>query len=134
MPTVLDLAGIPVPGNADRLSLAGDETRDMLYGEHGEGRDAQRMIRKGDYKLIYFAEGNLFQLFNITEDPEETADLAGNPEAAGQLREMTELLKQNLYGGDREWLTGGEFTGIPAGPYVPEGDMTLRGQRGLRFM
>ncbi len=134
MPTVLDLAGIPVPGNVDLLSLAGDKKRNYLYGEHGEGRDAQRMIRKGDYKLIYFAEGNRFQLFNIAEDPEETVDLAGNPDAADMTRELTDLLKQNLYGGDSEWLTDGRFTGIPAEPYEPEGDMTLRGQRGLRFM
>lgn len=134
MPTLLDLAGVPIPESVDRLSLAGSETRDYLYGEHGEGADAQRMVRKGDYKLIYYPEGNHIHLFNITDDPEETRNLANDASAADAKGELLEILKANLYGGDESWVQNGELVGLPERPFEPSRDVNLRGQRGLRFM
>lgn len=134
MPTLLDLADVPIPETVDLLNLADNKKRNYLYGEHGEGDGAQRMIRKGDYKLLYFAKGNRFQLFNITEDPEETNDIAEDPAAATVKKELKKILKENIYGEDSGWITNGEFTGIPAEPFKPEGEIALRGQRGLRFM
>jgi arylsulfatase A-like enzyme len=92
------------------------------------------MVRKGDYKLIYYPEGNHVHLFNVTDDPEETRNLAHDPEATAAKTELLEILKGNLYGGDENWVKDGELVGLPERHFEPAGDVGLRGQRGLRFM
>jgi arylsulfatase A-like enzyme len=92
------------------------------------------MVRSGDYKLIYYPEGNHVHLFNITEDPEETRNVANDPEATTAKTELLEVLKANLYGGDEAWVKDGELVGLPERPFEPSRDVSLRGQRGLRFM
>lgn len=133
-PTLLELAGLPIPRNMDRLSLIGAERREYLYGEHGEGDMAMRMIRAGRYKLIYYAVGNRVQLFDIESDPRECRDLAGDPAYADDLARLRRLLIDNLYGEDVNWVKDGELVGLPDREYHPVPDRNLRGQRGLRFL
>jgi arylsulfatase A-like enzyme len=133
MPTLLDLAGLEIPAYIDRQSLVGDQQRDYLYGEHGEGRSAMRMIRAGQFKLIYYPVGNRFQLFDIDRDPRECDDLADRSEHAETLARLKKLLVDNLYGDDLEWIENGELIGLPDESYVPVADRNLRNQRGLRF-
>lgn len=140
MPTLLDLCGLPVPATADGLSLAGEERREYLYGEHFAGDLGTRMIRAGRYKLIYYAAGNRSQLFDLEADPRETRDLAGDPAHAGELKRLQELLMGELYGGDEDWVRDGELVGVPD----PVLDVTAKrdmvapkgmgNQRGLRFV
>ena len=37
------------------------------------------MIRDNRYKLVYYPEGNVTQLFDLHDDPRETRDLSGDP-------------------------------------------------------
>jgi arylsulfatase A-like enzyme len=134
MPTLLDLAGLPIPDHVDQLSLVGEQERSHLYGEHGEGTAAMRMIRSGRHKLIYYPVGNRRQLFDIEADPRECDDLAGEPAHGAVLAELEKLLVGELYGEDLGWLKGGELVGLPEVEYVPAPDRNLRNQRGLRFM
>jgi len=134
MPTLLELAGIEIPEQVDRMSLVRPERRAHLYGEHGLGAAAMRMIRADQYKLIYYPVGNRFQLFDLGNDPRECRDLAGDPAHGENLERLKELLVSELYGEDLEWLRDGELIGLPDEPYVPSPDRSLRGQRGLRFM
>ena len=134
MPTLLDLAGIDIPNTVDRLSLAGNEKREYLYGEHGEGASAMRMIRQGPHKLIYYPVGTRFQLFDVRNDPRECVDLACNPAHAEPLNRLSKRLIENLYGDDLAWLENGKLVGLPAKDYVPSPNRNLRNQRGLRFM
>lgn len=134
MPTLLDLAGIDIPEHVNQLSLVGAKQRDYIYGEHGEGMLAQRMIRRGRYKLIYYPVGNYRQLFDIESDPRETTDLAADPPCAAELNELLTLLVENSYGNDREWIHNGEVAGLPDKPFEPGDVRHLQGQRGIRFM
>ena len=133
-PTLLDLAGIPIPEHMDQLSLAGDEKREYVYGEHGEGVAAMRMIRRDRYKLIYFARGNRVQLFDVDADPRECQDLADQAGSAAVRQELEQVLISRMYGEDLEWVQEGKLVGLPDAGYEPVGDRRLRGQRGLRFM
>ena len=47
MPTLLQLAGIPIPDSVRGLSMLSDTRRDMLYGELGRGVQATRMVHMG---------------------------------------------------------------------------------------
>ena len=119
----------------DRLSLIGEQERAYLYGEHGEGKAAMRMIRSGRLKLIYYPVGNRRQLFDLENDPLECDDLAeyGNEGGRGLAR-LEQLLVNELYGDDLGWVRDGVLVGLPDEEYVPTADRNMRNQRGLRFM
>ena len=135
MPTLLDLAGIPIPESVEGLSLISETRRDYLYGEHSEDDHATRMIRDERYKLIYYPVGNRKQLFDLENDPREMNDLAGRGDVADVEQRLTQLLIEDLYGGDTEWLDGdGNLAGLPDKEYRPPPARDLHAQRGWRFM
>lgn len=133
MPTLLDLAGIPIPDSVDGVSMVGAARRDFLYGECGEDRMATRMVRDRRYKLIYYPVGNVEQLFDLDEDPTEQVNLAGRPEVAAVQARLRQTLIGELYGGDLEWVKDGELVGLPDQEYTPRPDRGLSGQRGIHW-
>jgi choline-sulfatase len=109
--TMVDgLGGSALPHGRGRSLLdvaRGSETRwnDVTFSEHCTdtvpawtgGRSAQqRMIRDGDWKLIYH-RGDSPQLFDLAADPDERTDLASDPRHAA-VRER--LLARVLDGWD----------------------------------
>jgi arylsulfatase A-like enzyme len=134
MPTLLDLAGLPVPGSVEGVSVLTDRHRTYLYGECDEDDRANRMVRDADYKLIYYPVGNVVQLFHMTEDPKERFNLAGQPAYAEKQAELTDQLIQRMYGRDRSWVQDGSLVGEPDKPYQTRPNRGLTAQRGLRFL
>ncbi|MEX2431015.1 MAG: sulfatase-like hydrolase/transferase, partial [Dehalococcoidia bacterium] len=132
MPTLLNLAGIEVPGSVEGFNLLGEERREHLYGEHGEGLKATRMVVRDSHKLIYYPEGNRFQLFDLGKDPQEMHDLAGVPEQAPLLEGLKALLAGELYGEDPSWIQDGVFVGLPTANRPPPPNFSFSGQRGQR--
>jgi len=133
-PTLLDLAGIDIPGHVDERSLIGGEKRSHLYGEYNEGERAMRMVRKGRHKLIYYAVGNRFQLFDLHADPTESHDLSSDAGSADVLEELTSVLIGELYGSDDAFMKDGRLVGLPDKPFERPDDRGLKGQRGIRFL
>lgn len=133
MPTLLDLAGIPVPDSVEGLSMVGSETRDLMYCEVADDDHASRMVTDGRNKLIYYPVGNRSQLFDLKADPHEMTDLATDPEHAGIRARLEERLAAELYGGDESWAEDGKLRGLPAKPFVPGGNRTLSAQRGSHW-
>lgn len=133
MPTLLDLAGIPIPDTVEGMSMVGEKQRDYLYGECGENAAANRMIRDNRYKLIYYPIGNCVQLFDIHEDPRELHDLAGSPEHASTKEQLEALLINELYSGDEAWAKDGRLVGLPDIAYEPKPNRGLTGQRGSHW-
>jgi choline-sulfatase len=75
--------------------IAGEGSERAVFSEyHAMGsKTAAYMIRKGPYKLIYYAHYPP-QLFDLEEDPEELNDLAEDENAKPILEELTgELFK-----------------------------------------
>lgn len=130
MPTLLDLCDIPVPDTVDGISMVGEQKNTHIYGECGEDDHATRMIRHGDYKLIYYPVGNHCQLFDIARDPREMHDLAGQPEQAERLAELQTRLMGEMYGVDLEWIRDGELVGLPDRDYHWAAHRSLNSQRG----
>lgn len=133
MPTLLDLAGIPIPDSVAGLSMVGDERRPYFYGEVGEGPMATRMIRQAQYKLIYYPTGNRFHLFDMDADPLELQDLSESQQHASVRQQLTALLLDELYGSDQEWLHNGTLVGLPEREWQPTSNRALSGQRGLHW-
>jgi arylsulfatase A-like enzyme len=59
-----------------------------------------RVLLKGDFKLIYERPTKSSTLFNVKDDPFETRDLAGSAEHAALLAELTALREK--YDSERE--------------------------------
>lgn len=133
MPTLLDLAGIPIPPTVEGQSMLADKPRDYLYGEIDNGHASPRMIHDGRHKLIYHPEGNRIQLFDLDEDPNEMTNLADSPAHADLLHRLTQKLIANLYGGDEAWAKEGKLVGTPEKPRTRGVNRGLSGQRGLDF-
>ena len=96
-PTLCDLAGIPVPPGLDARSLAPvikgrqPKVRDCLFTAY---RNCQRSIRDDRWKLIRYPLIDKTQLFDLQADPHEMTDLAGKPESAEKIKELTALLEK----------------------------------------
>ena len=86
VPTTLDLANISIPDEMDfrsfyKLLINGkkEKIHNAIYGTYGccgnEYFDYQRMIRKDDYKLIFFPQNKRMEFYNLGLDPYETTNL-----------------------------------------------------------
>ncbi|WP_233810173.1 sulfatase-like hydrolase/transferase [Paraburkholderia sp. HP33-1] len=133
MPTLLDVAGIPIPGTLDGMSAVGAERRDFLYGECREMRSATRMMHDGRHKLIWYPAGNHIQLFDLTADPTEMVDLSSDPAYVKVRTRLEHELAKSLYGCDEAWATDGRLIGYQPDEYTPEASRTFANQRGLHY-
>ncbi len=106
MPTLLDIAGVPLPKGAkpDGISIVpaikgGTLPRDTIFCHFphdtpASGQHPGTSVRRGDWKLIRLFAGNAdgsdkLELFNLKEDLGETNDLsAEKPELARELNAL----------------------------------------------
>jgi arylsulfatase A-like enzyme len=105
-PTLLELLGIPAPasflGSSFAHLAAGGRGAgaEIVFSEamHSGGRKSRAGVidtetvtscRTGVWKLIHDTEGDTVELFNLDDDPGETADLsAGRPDRVGDLEPL----------------------------------------------
>jgi choline-sulfatase len=112
--TMLDALGAPaLPNSPGRSLLPLIDGRDKIpvwedevFSEYcsdqfcPEGGCYQRMIRRDEWKLIYYHE-QLPQLFNLKEDPDELVDRADDPACRSLCKELTARV---LADWDPEWI------------------------------
>ena len=133
MPTLLSLAGLPVPATVEGLPMTGERRRDILYGECKEDRLATRMAHDGRHKLIWYPAGNVVQLFDLQADPRECRDLSEAAQYALIRQRLEQALVERAWGVDRDWISAGRLTGFPAPAAPPRADRQFGGQRGLHY-
>jgi arylsulfatase len=133
MPTLLDACGIEAPESVEGRSMLAAGKREYLYGEEGEDHSATRMIHDGRYKLIYYAVGNKFQLFDVEKDPEELNDLFDSSSIREKRIELEQELISRLHGSDSGWIADGRLTGLPDREYPLVPKPGLAGQRGTHW-
>ena len=91
MATTLELAKIEKPEQVEFNSLmplikgSKKVQYERIYGKY---INSQRMISKGDWKLIFYPKAQVVRLFNTDKDPDEMIDLAGKPEYAAKIKEL----------------------------------------------
>jgi choline-sulfatase len=93
-PTILQGAGVAMPDGGDGLpgdswfdlANAGDDAERVAFAEYHAARSPSGsfMIRKGRYKFIHYV-GFEPELFDLEVDPEETVNLAEDPDHAAAL-------------------------------------------------
>ena len=101
-PTILEACGVDLTENEERLLgkslwplITGEEPakRPVFAEYHGTATlSGGYVIREGTHKLIYFV-GMEPQLFDLSADPEEACNLAGDKKYAPELTHMLDLLR-----------------------------------------
>jgi arylsulfatase A-like enzyme len=118
MPTILDLAGVPVPDTVEGrslLPLARGETPEWRPHIHIEHAPVHHSLTDGKEKYIWFARDGREQFFRLTDDPTERHDLAAVPEEAQRLSHWRNLLIEVLRGRGEGFTDGTRL--IPGRPY-----------------
>lgn len=125
-PTMLSLAGLPAPRDCLGADL------EPCLRSPAEGRDCPSLpatmyrggLRHDGYKLIRTPTGSL--LYDLSEDPGETVDLAGRPDIWRQQRGMQRLLSRLIAEQEafRERVVAGEELAPP--PADPQAEERLR--------
>lgn len=88
VPTALAAADLPrdgLPGVDLRRLAAGALPRDAVYGQFQSGPQAVYMRATREHKYIWSAPDQREWLLDLTADPEETRDVAGDPDQAARL-------------------------------------------------
>ena len=89
MPTLLELAGAPIPETVDGTSLLHPVDREYLHGEHTLGEDSMHFILTKEDKYIWYSQTGRELYFNLRDDPHETKNvLDENPERVAELRAL----------------------------------------------
>jgi arylsulfatase A-like enzyme len=97
LPTLCDLAGVPIPGRVDGHSL-----RPILEGRREAGRDVaatffmnqQFAVRDTRWKLIQFPTHGRRELYDLQQDPRELQDLSADPAHAARITALAARLEQ----------------------------------------
>lgn len=100
MPTILDVAGLPVPegvhGKSLRPVLEGraDTHHEAVFTSFATAGIQMRMVRTSDYKYsLNWRPRQRNELYDMNADPLEMSNLAGEP----QVRSVEDQLRRRLY-------------------------------------
>ncbi len=133
MPTLLDLAGVPVPASCDGKSLAGflreapadagpsgevpaavGPWREWLHGEHVYFGQSLQWVTDGHVKYLWASGWGTEELFDLDADPGELHNLAPLPGHAELLALWKGRLIEALTGREEGFVHDGELvTGVP---------------------
>jgi arylsulfatase len=118
MPTLLDLAGVPIPSSVDGCSLApylqGSDAvvREWLHGEHVYWGQSLQWVTDGKTKYVWGSAKGIEQLFDLVEDPGELHNLVD--ERPGLRDLWRQRLIQDLTGREEGFVVDGDLvTGRP---------------------
>ena len=98
MPTFLELAGAEIPKHVDFQSVlplikGTGKAREQVFGSY---RDHQRMLTRGDHKLILYPTAKVARVFDLSKDPDEMKDLFGTEEGKAIAKKLFPLLVKEL--------------------------------------
>lgn len=125
MPTLLELAGLPVPEGVDGVSLADhirrpgdasppDAPREWLHGEHVYWGQSLQWVTDGRVKYVWGSGKGVEQLFDLVEDPGELHNLARDPDRRQDRDLWRGRLIEALTGREEGFVVDGELvTGRP---------------------
>lgn len=105
-PTILSMAGVPVPAHAKGKNLL-KETGERVF--FGNSLNNHFCVMENRVKLVYCATGNHTLLFDLNHDPMERHDLSNDPAWAAEKERLWKLLLDHTAEYTPEALQDGQF-------------------------
>lgn len=115
MPTLLSIAGAPIPDTVDGHSLLpllkdpSGVVRSYLHGEHSYGEFSNHWIVTERDKFIWHSVTGQEQYFNLSSDPHELTDLIENPDCRERIDDLRGLLIKELTGREEGFVQDGKL-------------------------
>lgn len=133
MPTLLNLAGAPVPPTVEGIDMLGARTREYLHGEHSFGRVSSHYIVTKNDKYIWYSQTGAEHCFNLHDDPREERDLIGSAQARDRVQDLRGLLIEELRDREEGYCAAGRLVVgakpqniLTQGPVLPQGSSASR--------
>ena len=96
MATTLELAAVAKPATTEFNSLLpllrGETTSSKYASIYGAYLQLQRCVVSDNWKLIFYPAAGVTRLYDLTSDPLELKDLAGEPSQTGRKKELMSKL------------------------------------------
>jgi arylsulfatase len=116
MPTLLDLAGLPIPPSVDGVSLAPylrgeqpEQIRTWLHGEHVLLGQSLQWVTDGKVKYLWASGNGTEELFDLVRDPDELTNLATHEDRAELLALWRGRLISALEGREEGFVRDGRL-------------------------
>ena len=117
MPTILDIAGVPIPDSVDGDSLLplvrrqDAPWRSHIHGEHTLHRfgmwQANHWVTDGHAKYMWFSGDGMEQFFDLDADPHEERNLIDDPDRSGDVHLWRGRLIDALEGREEGFVSDG---------------------------
>jgi arylsulfatase len=113
LPTLCDVAGIPLPDSVEGLSLVpfcrGNTPawREYVHGEHDRGPLSNHWLTDGKCKYVWYSQSGVEQFFEIATDPYETRNLV--QERSTDVARWRERLVHELQGREEGYVEDGRL-------------------------
>ena len=109
MPTILELAGAPIPENIDGSSLLHALSRTWLHGEHTLGELSSQFILTKEDKYIWYSQTGEEQYFDLKTDPHETHNAIHEDAYHKRIKHLRCLLTEALRDSEEGYVCNGEL-------------------------
>lgn len=106
MPTILELAGAPIPDTVDGKSVLTPVEREYIHGEHSLGRDSMHFIVTKRDKYVWYSQTGRELYFNLEADPHESHNAIDEPQNAERIAELRSHLITELNGREEGYSDG----------------------------
>lgn len=112
MPTLLEAAGVEIPGCVEGhsvLPLAKGEPcewRSYIHGEHNRQEKSFQVIVTKRYKYVWYSWTGVEQFFDLEQDVKEQHNLIDCPEQQEEITRCRQLLIQELTGREEGYTDG----------------------------
>jgi arylsulfatase A-like enzyme len=121
MPTLLDLAGVPITDAVDGRSvmplLRGEASRwrEYLHGQcshRDETGNGMQYLTDGRWKFAWYPTDGSEQLFDLENDPTEMVDLSSDPQFEEQTAKWRAILARELEGRPEGFSDGEQLVAL----------------------
>lgn len=106
MPTLLEIAGAPIPSSVDGKSMLAPVEREYLHGEHALGRDSMHYIVTERDKYIWYSQTGRELYFDLAADPNETHNAVNDPAVLARVEKLRAYLIAELTGREEGYTDG----------------------------
>jgi len=114
MPTVLNIARVPLPADHDGIDLLPLVDKPAEREFYGVSQNTHYCLIRGDFKYIWASAGGPELLFNLRDDPMELHNLAGAAPATGVLDAMRAGLVARMQAHGSACAVNGRLQPLPA--------------------